>query len=156
VAEGNIRVPRNIPALSKRQATDLLATYCQRSDLVIENHDFSQWADTGLYSPETPAIPTQPPIEAAMSVDPGQSQTTDDPIGSNIDKVAAQVEEQYDKTGSVFAPDMKPDLPPELGDGATSGGSGSGSGSGSGASSGVSLVAPVLLAVLCVAIAFVQ
>lgn len=148
-------VPRDLAPLSRRQTTDLLEKYCERTDLVVENHDFSEYAIKGLYNADSPPLPDQP---AEVSLPPVSSadvteQPTSGETGSNKDDVAAHVKAQYDATGSVTSADSKPDLPPELQNTGATGGGGSAASPSSKPKGGAGRVLPDLLLPLALAFA---
>ncbi|WOO76539.1 Extracellular metalloprotease 1 [Vanrija pseudolonga] len=126
-----IVVPRDLAPLSRRQTTDLLAKYCERTDLVVENHDFSEYAIKGLYNADSPPLPEQPAAPALPPVSSAEVQQQPEAggeTGSNVDDVYAHVKQQYDQTGSVTAENNKPEVPPDLQNTGTSGDAGGGGG----------------------------
>ena len=78
--------------LTPRQLSSELSRFCQNTGLVVENYDFSEWSERGIWNPDSPALAAQP-AKNLPNVDQGEGTTSSViPIGeSNFPELSQDV-----------------------------------------------------------------
>lgn len=96
--------------LTKRQVASELSRFCQNTDLTVENYDFSDWAEQGIWNSDSKPLPAQP-ADTLPNVDTGPSQTINANIGeSNFQRVRQEIQQRVDSGQGVDKEYVEPSV----------------------------------------------